>query len=122
MYSTFLLIRHSQGHDFLILGQGQGIFDETTAVLNFENPTRRDVTMLPGSGWTAVAFYTDNPGSWLFHCHIAWHVSEGLSIQFLEREQDIPKDVQLSDITENCKNWNNYYPADDPYTKEDSGL
>lgn len=42
-----------------------------TPKLNFTNPTRRDATMLPGKGWLIVAFRNDNPGAWLFHCHIA---------------------------------------------------
>lgn len=41
--------------------------------------------MLPAGGWLVLAFETDNPGAWLMHCHIAWHVSEGLAVQFLER-------------------------------------
>ena len=46
--------------------------------------------MLAGQGYTVIAFETDNPGAWLMHCHIAWHVEGGLAMQFLERPQDIP--------------------------------
>ncbi|KAG9242395.1 multicopper oxidase, partial [Calycina marina] len=53
--------------------------------LRLNNPRRRDAAMLPSSGWLALAFRTDNPGAWVFHCHIFWHVSTGLSIQYLER-------------------------------------
>lgn len=31
---------------------------------------RRDVASLPGGGYLVLAFKTDNPGSWLMHCHI----------------------------------------------------
>jgi FtsP/CotA-like multicopper oxidase with cupredoxin domain len=60
---------HLHGHDFYILGTGIGTFtNDTVKTLNFVNPTRRDVAM--ASGWLALAFRTDNPGSWLMHCHI----------------------------------------------------
>ena len=91
------------------------------SMLKSDNPIRRDATMLPSFGWLLVAFETTNPGSWLFHCHIAWHISEGLSAQFLERIDDIPKSMNLNDLNENCRNWNAYAPTD-PFPKVDSGL
>lgn len=89
--------------------------------LNFENPSRRDVAMLPANGWLVIAFQTDNPGAWLMHCHIAWHVSEGLAVQFLERQQDIPKAMDLGKVKENCIAWDKWYSGRAP-TKADSGL
>lgn len=93
--------------------------------LNFVNPPRRDVAMLVASGWTVIAFQTDNPGAWLMHCHIAWHVGEGLSLQFLERPADIPGDykstVQGTAWQNTCANWNTYY-ANSPIKQYDSGL
>ncbi|KAK3210383.1 hypothetical protein GRF29_44g2571027 [Pseudopithomyces chartarum] len=69
---------HLHGHDFYVLGRGNGQFDPATspAGLTWENPTRRDVALLPGGGWLAIAFPTDNPGAWLLHCHIAWHLED----------------------------------------------
>ena len=122
-----------QGHDFLVLGRSPAVdnpftigarrFNPATdlASLNFNNPVRRDVTMLPGNGWLVLAFRTDNPGAWLMHCHIAWHVSQGLSVQFLERVSDIPSNVNLNAINDLCTKWNNYYPTD-PFKQLDSGL
>ncbi len=77
--------------------------------------------MLPGFGWMVVAFKTDNPGSWLFHCHIAWHVSQGLSVQFLERVANIPTAMNLNTLTPNCNAWRAYYPTA-PFKQYDSGL
>ncbi|KAK5655145.1 hypothetical protein OQA88_6044 [Cercophora sp. LCS_1] len=124
---------HLHGHDFLILGRSPALADPFSVAprryndatdrgsLRFSNPTRRDTTMLPGNGWLVVAFRTDNPGAWLFHCHIAWHVSQGLSIQFLERVQDIPQTVPLNSIKPNCDAWEAYY-ANSPFKQFDSGL
>jgi len=89
--------------------------------LRADNPVRRDATMLPSFGWLLVAFETNNPGSWLFHCHIAWHVSQGLSAQFLEKAHDIPSVMDVNVVTDNCKAWREYYPKD-PFQKVDSGL
>lgn len=91
---------HLHGHDFLVLGTAdKGHFDPATDVskLNFENPIRRDVAMLPG-GWLVIGFQTNNPGAWLLHCHIAWHVSQGLSVQFLERKSEIASANDLSQL------------------------
>lgn len=53
---------HLHGHDFWVLGQGTGTYDASTADLKLTNAPRRDVVMLPGSGYIVIAFYTDNPG------------------------------------------------------------
>lgn len=112
---------HLHGHDFYILGKGTGAFDRTTSpsTLNFNNPTRRDVALLPGGGWMAIAFPTDNPGAWLMHCHIAWHISEGLGVQFLEAKDQI----KLPDASwgTTCSNWDKYWDGS-IYPKQDSGL
>jgi hypothetical protein len=68
-----------------------------TDQLNFDNPPRRDTATLPASGWLVLAFPANNPGAWLMHCHIAWHISEGLGVQFLEAKNQIalPDENQL---------------------------
>jgi FtsP/CotA-like multicopper oxidase with cupredoxin domain len=57
---------HLHGHDFHVLAQGTGTYDDTVA-LNLVNPPRRDVALLPLSGYLVLAFETDNPGAWLMH-------------------------------------------------------
>ncbi|KAK2043561.1 multicopper oxidase [Colletotrichum somersetense] len=111
---------HLHGHDFLLLGTGSGQFT-SSADLQFDNPTRRDVAQLPGGGWMVIAFKTDNPGAWLMHCHIAWHVSMGLSVQFLERKDDIAQALDLKALAPTCDAWRKYYPTA-PWPKHDSGL
>jgi hypothetical protein len=34
------------------------------------NPMRRDTIQIPGGGFVSIRFVADNPGAWLFHCHI----------------------------------------------------
>jgi len=86
---------------------------------------RRDVTMLPAKGWIVLAFRTDNPGAWLMHCHIAWHISGGLGVDFLERPSDLKKGISAADaaaLEANCAAWDAYYPSRDPYKQDDSGV
>ncbi|KAI1344677.1 laccase [Xylariaceae sp. FL0016] len=122
---------HLHGHDFLLLGTNDVdnsagetvLFDPATDLgsLNFDNPTRRDVAMLPSNGWMVIAWKSDNPGAWLMHCHIAWHVSQGLSVQFLERRAEIPSRMDLDSLEPNCDAWEDWF-ATNPYRKTDSGL
>ena len=114
---------HLHGHDFLVLGKGSGTFTSAmTSQLNFNNPIRRDVEQMPGSGWLVIAFKTDNPGCWLLHCHIAWHVSQGLGIQFLERKSEIAGLMHLDQMEPNCNAWRAYEPTSPWLPKLDSGL
>lgn len=88
--------------------------------LNWNNPIRRDVAMLPG-GWLVMAWEINNPGAWIMHCHIAWHVSQGLSVQFLELKDQIATSMHLDQIQPNCNAWREYWP-NAYYPKLDSGL
>ncbi|KAK3348695.1 laccase [Lasiosphaeria hispida] len=127
---------HLHGHDFVVLGrspdelpasQVRHVYNDATDRPNLRgtNPTRRDVVMLPVRGWVLIAFKTDNPGAWLMHCHIAWHVSGGLSVDFLERPVDFKNSItpeQKTAFNQNCAAWNAYFPANAPFPKIDSGL
>ena len=112
---------HLHGHDFYVLGAGVGIFSDPTA-LNYINPPRRDVAMLPAQGYLVLAFLTDNPGAWLFHCHIAWHIQLGLGAQFLEQKSKILSTLDLgADWKNECSTWDAYYNRA-VYKESDSGL
>ncbi|KAH8671284.1 multicopper oxidase-domain-containing protein [Xylariales sp. PMI_506] len=117
---------HLHGSDFVILAQENTPWNETTspAFFNYNNPPRRDVAMLPGGGFLAIAFKPDNPGAWLLHCHIAWHASSGLALQILIRSKDIPD--YLGDLRETkrvCNDWNLYpLAANISADQEDSGI
>ena len=47
-------------------------------------PARRDVFVLPPQGYFVIRFVADNPGVWLFHCHIDWHLAQGLAMVLIE--------------------------------------
>ncbi|KAJ5724922.1 Multicopper oxidase type 3 [Penicillium malachiteum] len=109
---------HLHGHDFSILAQGTGVFDGT---LLTKNPPRRDTAMLPGVGWLFVAFQTDNPGAWLMHCHIGWHVNEGLALQFIENYDEIRGLIDYDSLEDTCSTWRKY-DANRDIVQEDSGV
>jgi len=112
---------HLHGHDFWVLAQGTGTYTEGTTALTTTGAPRRDVAMLPGSGYLVIAYVTDNPGAWLLHCHIAWHTSEGFALQLLERESEITALLDTDTINSTCTNWE-AYTALDNVIQDDSGV
>lgn len=117
---------HLHGHDFALLGQGEGSFSSSqVSSLNFVNPTRRDTALLMGGGYTIIGFETDNPGAWLMHCHIAWHVDGGLALEFVEREDAIPAQQWTSSTAfqDQCSAYATYQEVTGNYrTSGESGL
>lgn len=99
---------HLHGHDFFIIAQGSGTYDSSTTSLTLENPPRRDTAMLPSSGYLVIAFETDNPGAWLMHCHIGWHVSEGFALQLVERIDEINALTDFDTLNSTCAAWDTY--------------
>ncbi|KAE8330214.1 Cupredoxin [Aspergillus sergii] len=111
---------HLHGHDFWVLGSGYGEFDSSLAgSLTLVNSPRRDVAMMPASGYLVIAIKTNNPGAWLMHCHIAWHTSEGFAVQLLERASEISVDQDALNRT--CTNWKSYVAAQS-VVQHDSGV
>lgn len=113
---------HLHGHDFWVIGQSSDVYNPATATFNLVNPPRRDVASLPGNGYLAIAFKLDNPGSWLMHCHIAWHASEGFGLQFVETESAIAATItDASVFTDTCSAWVDY-TSSEVFPQEDSGI
>ncbi|CAK4031162.1 multicopper oxidase [Lecanosticta acicola] len=103
---------HLHGHDFFQLAQGTGTYASAAPTLNVDNPPRRDVTILPASGYVVIAFQADNPGVWLCHCHIGWHTEEGFALQFVERESEIAGLYNSTDLESGCAAWTSFSEAD----------
>ncbi|KAI2791087.1 hypothetical protein POX_c03942 [Penicillium oxalicum] len=40
----------------------------------------RDTVLIPSRGYAVLRFRADNPGIWLFHCHILWHLATGMAM------------------------------------------
>ncbi|KAL5728539.1 L-ascorbate oxidase [Ranunculus cassubicifolius] len=82
---------HLHGHDFWVLGYGEGKFSEEkdSKNLNLKNPPLRNTVVIFPYGWTALRFVTDNPGVWAFHCHIEPHLHMGMGVIFAESVERI---------------------------------
>ncbi|KAK6334555.1 hypothetical protein TWF730_003769 [Orbilia blumenaviensis] len=113
---------HIHGHDFVILAQGPGNFNETSIEDVIYNPVRRDVATMPADGYLIISFPVDNPGIWLLHCHLAWHASQGLALMILERPADLGG--IRGPPPGNCKRWREYLAtaSPPPYPMDDSGI
>ncbi|XP_044469752.1 L-ascorbate oxidase-like [Mangifera indica] len=77
---------HFHGHDFWVLGYGEGKFDmyNDPKKYNLVNPIMKNTVPVHKYGWTALRFQADNPGAWAFHCHIESHFYMGMGVVFAE--------------------------------------
>ncbi|KAJ2013885.1 ferroxidase fet3 [Coemansia sp. S610] len=94
---------HLHGHDFQVTEYGPaGTQADPDAspipVRKFsEWPMRRDTFVVPAFHYTKVRFLADNPGVWIFHCHMDVHFAMGLAVTFVEapdvlqKQQTIPQ-------------------------------
>ncbi|KAK3324236.1 Cupredoxin [Cercophora scortea] len=101
---------HYHGHDNYILARGAGPFLSNVTTLQLANPPRRDTVNLPQTGFIVLGFKTDNPGSWLLHCHIQWHLHDGFGMSIVERPKSEIKAAytnagQDTEMQRVCTNW-----------------
>ncbi|KAG0155692.1 hypothetical protein PDIDSM_2865 [Penicillium digitatum] len=86
---------HLHGHQFQVLqrtpvdgGYYTGLSSNVSAT-----PIRRDTIMVQNHGHTVIRFRADNPGVWMLHCHIEWHVESGLMATIIEAPETFPNTV-----------------------------
>lgn len=82
---------HMHGHipQMVYRSSTQGYNSATAQLPAF--PIRRDTWMLAPSGVTVIRFRADNPGVWLIHCHMEWHVEGGLTATLIEAPQELQR-------------------------------
>ncbi|KAE8348998.1 multicopper oxidase-domain-containing protein [Aspergillus coremiiformis] len=113
---------HFHGHDFWILAQKNTSWDGSSTSFQTTNPVRRDTAVLPAHGYLALAFQLDNPGAWLVHCHIAWHSSMGLALEFVESQDSISvRRGHWKTLDQTCQTWSAWSKGA-PYLQDDSGI
>lgn len=60
---------------------------------NFDRPPIKDTVTVPVGGYTIIRFVTDNPGTWMFHCHLDFHSEIGMAILIkVGSVKDLPKE------------------------------
>lgn len=99
---------HLHGHDVQVLAFGSGSWSEGDP-LNVDNPLRRDTLMMPPDGHVVFQYTPDNPGIWTLHCHVPWHLADGLAVNFLERPDDIVGFGEIPGLmADTCEQWDEW--------------
>lgn len=101
---------HLHGHNFQVI-QKSPEFDEITPYNEHDHPefpkhpVVRDTVTLQGNGYIVIRFKADNPGVWFFHCHVDWHLEQGLAIVLVEDPLAIQKQpAPPAEYFQVCKN------------------
>ncbi|OAA79252.1 iron transport multicopper oxidase FET3 precursor [Akanthomyces lecanii RCEF 1005] len=99
---------HLHGHHFQAIHRSA----EEAGTLATENltesqfsqvPMRRDTLVVWPNGNIVLRFKANNPGVWLFHCHIEWHVVSGLMATFVEAPLELQKQFTIpQNHLDNC--------------------
>ncbi|KAL0875030.1 hypothetical protein Bca101_024735 [Brassica carinata] len=84
---------HLHGFNFYVLGYGYGNYDPINDArkLNLVNPQMRNTVGVPPGGWVVLRFIADNPGAWMFHCHMDAHLPYGIIMAFIVENGPTPE-------------------------------
>jgi iron transport multicopper oxidase len=86
----------SYGEHFYDYADGEPVTYDPSNHASFPKyPARRDTLVLPPQGYFVVRFVADTPGVWLFHCHIDWHLSQGLALTLIEAPEQIQERLSI---------------------------
>ncbi|RLV89395.1 Iron transport multicopper oxidase FET3 [Spathaspora sp. JA1] len=98
---------HMHGHVFQLIERHEAIDDNDPPVsYNSSNhaewpeyPMMRDTIYLEPQSYLVLRFKANNPGIWMFHCHLEWHLDQGLAMLLVEDPMGIQNDPsqQLND-------------------------
>ncbi|KAI0832957.1 multicopper oxidase [Hypoxylon sp. FL0890] len=91
---------HLHGHNFQAAyrsAEDAGTYEDSgiTPADFYPTPMRRDTFMIFPTSFMVLRFRADNPGVWLFHCHIEWHVASGLIATMVEAPLDLQKTISI---------------------------
>ncbi|CAN8103463.1 unnamed protein product [Discula destructiva] len=91
---------HLHGHAFQAVWRSEeeaGLFaDSNVTEADFpQMPMRRDTFVLHPEGNIVLRFRADNPGIWLFHCHLEWHIVSGLTATMVEAPLDLQQSLTI---------------------------
>ncbi|KAI9623707.1 hypothetical protein H4Q26_014434, partial [Puccinia striiformis f. sp. tritici PST-130] len=73
---------HLHGVDSHLVAQGSGNIGPQSlsrASIRFDNPLRRDTYVVGGGSYLILRVEAHNPGVWILHCHIGWHLAAGFA-------------------------------------------
>ncbi|KAL2023155.1 hypothetical protein VTK56DRAFT_3761 [Thermocarpiscus australiensis] len=96
---------HLHGHHFQVLDRprsGTGNWPGRDTNYAATPPMRDTVTVMANSH-AVLRFQAKNPGVWLFHCHIEWHVEMGLTATIVEAPDQLRGQTFPQDHIDACK-------------------
>lgn len=100
---------HLHGHNFQVVYRlPEGTDDEpiqydADALPEFrEHPMVRDTVEVLPNGYIVIRFRSNNPGVWFFHCHVDWHLEQGLAIVLVEAPTHLKDQVLPQDHLDAC--------------------
>ncbi|KAF8529557.1 laccase [Hysterangium stoloniferum] len=103
------------GHPFHLHGHKFQVIQSASGPRNEIDPPVRDTAITNDAtddGAFTIRFRTDNPGPWLFHCHIDWHLNVGLAVVFAEDPAGIKNTIHPpKKWKELCKIYNRLPPS-----------
>lgn len=97
---------HMHTHTPWVVASGQASRDaifsgDISSLSKLSGPIKRDTYTVPPCnvdastgecvdvGFIVLRFVTDNPGAWMIHCHVEWHMDIGMSMLFIEGEKEL---------------------------------
>ncbi|KAI1081367.1 putative ferroxidase [Whalleya microplaca] len=76
---------HLHGHQFQVVERPGNDAGNWTGDSNINNtPPSRDTVDINANSYVVLRLIADNPGVFLLHCHIEWHVEMGLTATLIE--------------------------------------
>jgi iron transport multicopper oxidase len=93
---------HLHGHTFQVINRSPAYDDDNPTSWDRNNhtafpatPMRRDTVVAQPNGNFVLRFVADNPGVWFFHCHIEWHLHQGLALTLVEAPLQIQQNIDV---------------------------
>lgn len=88
---------HMHGHVFQVIERGPDYgdsddpipYNESAPYEMPEYPMVRDTLYVRPYSYFVIRVRADNPGVWFFHCHIEWHLLQGLAMVLVEDPEGI---------------------------------
>ena len=116
-YDTGAHVMHIHGHAPQLVARVSGVVDDdgniTTQALYdgddsafSKTPIRRDSWVLAAAGYTVIRFIADNPGVWIIHCHMEWHIDAGLTATLIEAPTQLQAQAFPPAMAQICRDQN----------------
>ncbi|EEZ98364.1 laccase 1 isoform X1 [Tribolium castaneum] len=108
---------HLHGHSFRVVAMERvGSHVNVSEILkmdqngqikrNLVDAPLKDTVTVPDGGFTIIRFKATNPGYWLFHCHIEFHVEVGMALVF-----KIGEDYEMPPVPKDFPQCGDYVPS-----------